>query len=133
MLVISTCYSSYSFHLICAKFMRTLITIGQYSQAIISLDKFQVSRALGQGQVSKALWDLIWNHNMGVDAKILKCWISRKWLTVEWNGSKFGISCTTLWLQVKIIWCNFLNFWCKWKSLNLEYMKHGLISNFIQK
>ena len=46
----------------------------------------------------------LWNFNVGVNGKIVKCATSWKWLVVEWNGWKFG-TCSprkftcTFWLR----------------------------------
>ncbi len=81
-LEISKRFSSYSFPLMSANFMRTLPTMVEY----------RLSLFLAIGQV---LWhfEILTCESMGKP----KMWIlSRKWLIVERNGRNFGTRCTTV-------------------------------------
>ncbi len=63
----------------------------------------------------------LWNFNIGVNGKYLKCGISRKRLIVEWNGRKFGTRGITghllgyfwwpiPWVWFEVIRCTLQNF-----------------------
>ncbi len=62
-----------------SNFMRTLATMGEYRLLLF----------LAIGQIKKKIVAL-WNFNMGVNGKIMKCAIPWKWPTMERNGWKFG-------------------------------------------
>ena len=84
-LEISKCYSSYTFHPIWAKLY------DKYG----SHRRIKVMYILAICQKIKNLVAL-WNFNMEVNVKILKCAISQKRLIVERNGRQFGTRSTTV-------------------------------------
>ena len=69
----------------------------------------QVIAELGN-QPSFTKFLALWNLNMGIDGKIVKCGISRKWLMIWRNRWKFGAQ-GVLWFNMWIRYFSFLIAW----------------------
>ena len=132
-LELSKRYSSYCFDLMSAKLYED---IGYHSG-------IQAVTFLGN-QPSFKNFVALWNFNMEVNWKILKCAISWKRLIVEWNGRKFGTHGTTVPIgrvllvpdSLSLVWGHSVHFA---KFPILQFLKlcsspnfHPIHPNFIQ-
>ncbi len=78
-LEISKRYSCYSFHPMLLKLYEDIGYHGRIQAVTFLFNRPNLKKNVA-----------LWNFNMRVNGKIMKCAISWKWLTVERNGWKFG-------------------------------------------
>ncbi len=103
--------------------------------ALCKISNFMIFKTLLLSQFSSDIVAL-WNFNMEVNGKILKCTISWKWLIVEFDGWKVGelrsyVLCYVGYFLCRILWVQFRSFGALWKIPDVNIFKRLLLPQFL--